>query len=936
MRLLTTGWLLLLTCGLLVPALSAQAHGDFAPRNSLVYARVGDLSDALKRVGGDNWVQQAQDLLRLVPEDMEEQQAAIDEVKNFVNYLGETELVIADIMVRNPNVQMILFVRLKPGAPTEFSEAFRSMMKEEAGRDGKVTATEISVEHVTLRLRNNALILTVGGAADIHVKDVLDGVTDNSLSQVERFKKWNKTASGDVVAWADMAAWRTSVDRLGEDFDGDTRQMLNFVEWQKWDAVSASLTLPGASSGAQLRATLTMTEPLKRAAAFLRPSNASKLAATLPEETIGFASLQLGSNHDQTLQEILAVLHDYVGESEPARIKQRMKWCEESIENMKNWIVETRSSDDLSDEEKKDRIAQYEEQIKNQQEQLAGYREQLAAYKARPFQPDKAARDGRGTEPERFLDELEEFLEHLGVTRREAGDALGSELVMGALDLPDPEGDDDLDFVEHAWFVAVETQGNFDEIKQRILDRLLARKLPGDMPEEEREEMQRMAAKLIRYDVPGGEILSDRGVRSDIVFFAGSGIVGAAPSDFVARRVLEAASGRGRLDTRKLGGGTSGSKLGWADLKALFARMVRHEHTRGRRQLRFPVPVFDLELGLPAGATVALNTDESQMAISLRATLTGERGLAALFPMFRKELVAERQWQHDRDEVEQLSSGLQRWRIQNDEALAKLTGDEYRTLVASVTPEVLVEKAFFQPTDGLRSAFDPAMRERFEAAQNGRDTRFGAADKAADLGESGYQWYGLCPHKWPESELGEEEKRIDYYYDTLGPIQGWLVMAHKGPWARDGRLALIEYYGYWSTIWLTEADFQALLKANSMGKLELPAADRPRAEVPEWKARVELGRHIWEISDVQRILQQRRDEARAEGRDYAPKFDGGSYEELVKLLDDENDNREYLAPRVKRIKIWTTDEGVFVRESEGALWVETGPKGQKASWQPEK
>ncbi|MBK8207004.1 MAG: hypothetical protein IPK87_09475 [Planctomycetes bacterium] len=935
MRLLTTGWLLLLACGLLVPALSAQAQGDFAPRNSLVYARVGDLSDALKRVGGENWVQQAQDLLRMVPEDMEEQQVAIDEVKSFVNHLGETELVIADIMVREPNVQMILIVRLKPGAPTEFSEAFRTLMKDEGGRDTKVAATEISVEHVTLRIRNNALIMTVGGAADIHVKDVLDGVTDNSLSQVERFKKWNKTASGDVVAWADMAAWRTSVDRLGEDFDSEVKQMLDFVEWQKWDAMSASLTLPGASSGAQLRATLTMTEPLKRAAAFLRPANASKLAATLPEETIGFASLQLGVNHDQTLQEILAVLHDYANESEPARIKQRMTWCEESIENTKTWIEETKSSEDLSEEEKKERIAQYEEQIKNQQEQLSAYREQLAGFKARPFQPDKGARGTRGTEPERFLDELDEFLKTLGVTRREAGDALGSELVLGALDLPDPEGDDDLDFVEHAWFVAVETQGNFDEIKQRVLDRLLARKLPDDMTEEDREDMQRRATSLIRYDVPGGEILSDRGVRSDIVFFAGSGIVGAAASDFVARRVLEAASGRGRLDTRKLGGGTSGSKLGWADLKALFARMVRHEHTRGRRQLRFPVPVFDLDLGLPAGASLALNTDESQMAISLRATLTGERGFGALFPMFRNELITERQWRHDNDDLGELSSGIQRWRIQNEDALAELSGDEYRTLVASVTPEMLVEKAFYQPTDGLRSAFDPAMRERFEAAQNGRDTRFGAADKAADLGESGYQWYGLCPHKWPERELEEEEKRIDYYYDTLGPIEGWLVMAHKAPWARDGRVALLEYYGYWSTVWLTEADFQALLKANAMGKMELPAADRPRAELPEWKARVELGRHIWELSNMQQVLQQRRNEARAEGRDYSPKFDGGTYEELVKLLDDENDNYEYMSPRVKRIKIWTTDDGVFVRESEGALWVEVGPKGQKASWQPE-
>ena len=935
MRLLTTGWLLLFACGLLVPVLSAQGHGDFAPRNSLVYVRIGDLSEALKRVGGENWVQQAQDLLRLVPEDMEEQQAGIDEVKRFVNYLGETELVIADIMARDPNVQLILAVRLKPGAPTEFSEAFRALMKDQGGRDARIAATEISVEHVTLRIRNNALITTVGGAAEIHVKDVLDGVTDNSLSQVERFKKWNKTASGDVVAWADMAAWRTSVDRLGEDFDSETRQMLDFIEWQKWDALSASLTLPGASSGAQLRATLTMTEPLKRAAAFLRPAIASKLAATLPEETIGFASLQLGVNHDQTLQEILAVLHDYVNESEPARIRQRMRWCEESIQDAKTWMDETRSSEDLSEEEKKERIAQYEEQIRYQQEQLAEYREQLAAFKTRPFQPDKEARGTRGTEPERLLDGLNDFLKTMGVTRREAADALGSELVMGALDLPDPEGDDDLDFVEHAWFVTVETQGNFDEIKQRILDRLLARKLPDDMPEEDRESLQRTAAKLIRYDVPGGEILCERRVRSDIVFFAGSGIVGAAANDYVARRVLETASGRGRLDTRKLGGGTSGSKLGWGDLKALFARMVRHVHTRGRRELRFPVPMFDLDVGLPAGATLALNTDESQMAVSLRATLTGERGFAALFPMIRRELVAERALRHDEADLHELSSGIQRWSIQNEDALAELTGDEYRAFVKGVTPEMLVAKSFYQPTDGLRSAFDPAMRERFEAAQKGRDTRFGAADKAADLGESGYTWYGLCPQKWPERELEEEEKRVDYYYNTLGPIEGWLVMALKAPWARDGRMVLLEHYGYCSAVWLTEADFQALLKANGMGRMALPAADRARAEMPEWKARVELGRHIWELSDMQRVLQRRRDEARAEGRDYAPKFDGGTYEELLKLLDDGYDNREYLAPRVKHIKIWATEDGVYVRESEGALWVEIGPKGEKASWQAE-
>ena len=170
-------------------------------------------------------------------------------------------------------------------APTKFSAEFLDWIKQN-DRDAELKEDSIAFEGVRIWLKASLLVITTGGMMDIHVQDVIDGFTDESLSQVERFTKWSAKAKGDIVLFADMKAWRMAVDRLGEEFDDNFRRTMDVVEWQKWDMITGTVALPAAPSkrcwASSVRAAawslLTRSMPYTRAAA---PNRTLPLAAAL-------------------------------------------------------------------------------------------------------------------------------------------------------------------------------------------------------------------------------------------------------------------------------------------------------------------------------------------------------------------------------------------------------------------------------------------------------------------------------------------------------------------------------------------------------------------------------------------------------------------------------------------------------------------------------
>lgn len=65
MRLLKAGLLLIALSGLCAASLHAYEKGDFAPRGSLLYARINDLADANKRLSGEDWKAQAERMRKI-------------------------------------------------------------------------------------------------------------------------------------------------------------------------------------------------------------------------------------------------------------------------------------------------------------------------------------------------------------------------------------------------------------------------------------------------------------------------------------------------------------------------------------------------------------------------------------------------------------------------------------------------------------------------------------------------------------------------------------------------------------------------------------------------------------------------------------------------------------------------------------------------------
>jgi hypothetical protein len=458
---------------------------------------------------------------------------------------------------------------------------------------------------------------------------------------------------------------------------------------------------------------------------------------------------------------------------------------------------------------------------------------------------------------------------------------------------------------------------------------LLARNLPADMPERERERAMKQANELACYPVTGGEILCERRLRQDVVFFAGSGIAGAAANEIVARRMLEAAQGRGRFDTGKLGGGTMGSKLGWIDLRAAIDRIMQGHGNRRGAGLRFPEMMLDLRSAFGGGAYLSAQTDERLNGLSLKVTFSGTRDFSGLLPMIRDEVMDEHRTDHDEGELRALGHGLKSWKIKHAQQLAELGVDDRRTLLKTATPEALLAKGLYTPRDGLRSAFDPELAKL--AANSTDDKPFGK--EATDLSQSSFTWYGLYPGTWPGAEEGRTRGDFGYSLRTRMPLNGWIVAAMREPWARGGRYVLVEERNSFDTRWMSERDFDLLLTANAENRTNVPAFERELPNQPEWKRRKRLARSEWMLRSIQQTLTDKAAQAAAQGETFEPSFDRGTEAQLRELLGSTRERQMDID--VRNLKIWTTGDGIYIRVTDGDIWGQYGPKGSAASWMPE-
>lgn len=947
----------LLACNL--PALE---QGDLAPRGSLLYARINDLGEALHKLQGDNWKDAWERLLLTRDErDFRDSEPLINEIRRFVDYLGETELAIADIMLRDPNVQMVLAVKLKEGAPKEFTEELREWVKRE-DRKAEITPTSFRFETFRFELRSGMLLLTVGGMLDAHLADVLEGFTDESLSQTERFQKWNERAKGDIVVYADMKAWRNAIDRLGEKPDSDTLLFNEIIEWQKWDMINASVTLPGETSGGlSVNLDLTFAQPLTRANSFLKPSGSSRLVGKLPAEMLGFIQGQLGNNHEQTYMDLLSTFHDMSQGSRKASIERRLSWMrqdlEYSLERLKQMDEADKDKDDVANPQPQDpkprRVEpgegeeydprkELEAEIARLKEQIAEAENELANYRTRPFTTDfESLGEGeRLSEAERFYVEMQEMLEQFGVTREEVFSALGGEVIAGIVGLPDARpDDDDPSIFEDMWFVVVETTDQYPDVKKKLLDRLLARALPEDMPEEQREEIRESAKRTLFKEVEGGEILRFKRSGTETIF-SGDGFMGIAANDEIARMILKAGIGNAaRFGSGNVPGGqVAGSKFAYGNMGEMFARMLDGSLERSRQNGYFPSSYLDMRKHFPGGWHLAISTNESSHVISLSAQTGGERNAARLITLPGKVMEDDRRHDHDRRALTELGDAFTAWLRANNESLAKMKPEERNKAIRAVTIESLKQAGHYTPTDGLRSAFDPAQQDAFHAMLKARTETLAPADKAADLSQAGFEWYGVPPGKLRiveeegEREYPEYEKRIDYGYGSRQ--QFVVVAAMKGDWACGGRLVLLLRGNRLDYGWLHADDLRKVREANAAGK---PVSLEPDEKaMPAWRARRTLQRQSWSIESVQGLLQQRKMALAEEGKEFKLNFDGKLHDdplaELRKALGLTEE--DWLSvENIKNLKIETTPEGFKLTLSLGTESVELKPNGEMVfSW----
>ncbi|MDH5642207.1 MAG: hypothetical protein OEY28_13040, partial [Nitrospira sp.] len=711
---------------------AAFEQGDFGTRGSIAYVRIKDLSSALSKLGGADWMTPLERIARTMRgREAREIIPVFEELKRVYPHVGQVEYALIDIMAESPNVQLVEAAVLKPGAPEGFSEEFLEFIKDRVGNEegSVVEADHLQVGAINIRFLDGMVLTTIGGSAAAHVEDVLKGDAEECLNKLEAFSSWNRRAKGDIVAWVNLAILRSTIEKLGSQIDREAALMLDLAEWQKWSTATLNVELPGERShGITAELDLQFSEPMSSLAAFTKPAGSSKLYRSLPAGTLGFVSAQLGRDHERTLMDILKFFHEF-------DYQQRKAWRERNLSYMENEVeMYTRMVADLKEqlskldknsenyEAEKQRIESnikdYEKELEEVKGRIERTKEEIISLRERPFEPDREARAAQElvpSEAEQFLDTVDKALTYIATDREEVLASIGEEVVLGFVGLPDPQpDDDDPDIFEEMWFVMVHTTDRFPALKEKILDVILARKLPEDISDEEREAIKKGAERLELEKVDGGELLHLNPGEPLICF--GDSFVALAPNREVAKRILDASFGKARFDLGRVpGGDINGSKFAYLDLCETIARMMDGDNVRSFERLAPREFLFDLREIFEDGARVSPSSDES--ATSLRFTLrtAGEKNFRDLLNGAADTVEFSRSRRHDREVIESVASALGAWRSREGENLASLGERELKEALAKVNFDSLLESKDLKPFDGLRSAFDPALRLRLEA-----------------------------------------------------------------------------------------------------------------------------------------------------------------------------------------------------------------------------
>ncbi|CAG0933860.1 hypothetical protein PLCT1_02501 [Planctomycetaceae bacterium] len=903
------------TCGLLLgillcAPLCAREQGDFTPRGALLHAKIADAQGVMKKLGGgdDYLVPLERIWAAFSKRDSEEAQAFVDELRPYVKAAKSIEFALGDIMVREPYTQTVTIIDLGEGAPAEFSENVRNWVKKEFGKKAVAEPKAIDVEAFSFRRYEGQLVIATGGMMKFG-EDVRAGNLEESLSQVKRFKDWREHASGDLVAFADGKAWRNCIDRLGREVDREFLAFMDTLEWQKWDTLSLSLDV---QNGISLRADLTFTEAPSAFGALLKGAGGFTLFDTLPADTLAALAVQLGSDHERTYSDLLRFFHD-------TEWRMRAGSLTRQIENYQRWLeeAEKNAAKAESEEDKKmwqEQIESYRDAIKQLQEEQA-----LSKDAPRPFEPDKAERrrkELRASEAERFADDFEEFCKESGISRESLFEALGSEAAAGIVGLPDPFPDDnDLDLFENMWFIVARAKGDLKAIKEKFLEMLNKERRPRDG--------EPAPNLLVGKPVEGGELIGFESGPGPTLFI-GEGLVGFAANSEVAKRILLASTGRERLSYSKLPGGLpAGSKAAFIDLGEIIARMVEGDSIRSQRYGNPPQPLEAVRKYLKAGLRVAISDNEGPSRLSFQAQTAGETSLRNFLEACGEDIEFYRALRHDRNEIYTLSNACEEWFKSNSEALAKLKDDERRDAIKAVTLEVLTKQGHLHPKDGLRSAFDPSMADKFKAMLQSRADVLDAGN-AAKLDECSFEWFGL-----PTDEV-KIRSDSDYGYSSI--TDAWLVAASKGSWVRGGRMCLLQSGMNYRVVWLSEDNYNALRLSNvSGGRLK---TFKEKAQQPLWKLKLRLWRLRYNLNEMQRVFTDALRNADGSFQEFS--FKGADHEdaaaklrELLKLSEE-----IWLDPAAtSNCEVEIKDKSSRVRIVMDGHWIEIDEKGKiTTSW----
>ena len=891
--------------------------GDIAPRGSLGYARVSDLPSGLKKLGGDTWLDQVRDiwdLAALHESDMQRVQPVVEEIQALEPFLGTVEVALVDVMVRRPHMQLIVRAELKEGAPTEISEKSRKVLADEFRGDAEITATSIVIEDLQIRLESKALYITWGGVAATHVEDLLTGGVEESLAGDERFKKWAESAKSDIDVFFDFQALGRAIDRMGEDIDSDVTTMLSAIEFKKWDYLSASMNIPSASDdGFVLDANVVLTSPLEHAHVWLKSSGGNGITGALPAETLAFAAFQFGGDNEGTARQLFEYFHWLEQDQRPARLRNRIAREEVDIKRMEA-DIENGNVDEEDLEWMKENIEESKESIKRM-------KEELESFKARKFEDVKENRQGNETDAEEAWDEIHEFAKIvLGVEYAQAVSSIGSEGLVGVLGPDDPTGEDADDVFDDLGFFLIETDPAFEEWKPKLLERL-GGTVPDGASEEVREQIESMSRGMTLEDVPGGKLYRDKNPLDQGVFFFGNGFVGIAATRWTALRILSASEGNQPFDFSNVPhGNTTGSKFGYLDLGNLLDRLMKEGRLRDERHGWNHSLPFDISKLLRGGLRISAATTESPSNIGLTVMTSGETQVGQFLPEIKKAVERDFKRDHDRVELYTARDAIESWVEKNNTKLLNMNEEDRLKALQAVDVAAVFADATEQPEDGLRSAFDPKLQERWTAALKEGKRAIGGEE---GFGEIGFDWFGLPTDIVQEAKEHGEEDFETYRYDE-GFMNMWLILATKAEFANGEYLAIVHSptEGFQLRT-LTQRVYDALRKANQGGE-RLAQFEPPLGDVPEWKLpRLFRRNGYWSMNELHYTLAEKGESGAFPDIDFDGRTAGDNPRAaLAEAMGVDEEEFWFDEDFLKRAVIKSSAQGFTIRMYVGEHWIE--------------